>query len=400
MAPRQEHRRDPGLPSQGNTLPSQTRAPSQHSAGARTECRVKHPHPTPAHPVAHPVARCTAFAAVVAIGSLSMSAPASASPVGTTTQSVVTTAGTVTDPLAATPADNGKPLGSTSAAALAEATSTLVQAQHLTDSTSMPAKEAKRIEEAAAEVRELVTASAALADRTERASRSAERTTPPGPADGEAGDDAPVSPDTVSTADLTAATEALAALLQEPAADTVSDVVPGPSDEEIAAKKAEARAKAEAKAAAKAEARRQKAADLAAQADKYGNGRIPGNLLCDLSFARGEELRCDAALAIEELNKAFAKKFGHDLTVNDTYRSYGEQVAVRATRGALAAPPGTSNHGLGQAIDLGGGISTFRSAEYRWMAANAGKFGWIHPAWAEPGGSKPEAWHWEYDTGA
>jgi hypothetical protein len=30
------------------------------------------------------------------------------------------------------------------------------------------------------------------------------------------------------------------------------------------------------------------------------------------------------------------------------------------------------------------------------MKANAGRFGFFHPAWAEPGGGKPEAWHWEY----
>ncbi|GAB4087097.1 hypothetical protein GCM10028784_37270 [Myceligenerans cantabricum] len=139
---------------------------------------------------------------------------------------------------------------------------------------------------------------------------------------------------------------------------------------------------------------------LAGAAMRYGNGRIPSSALCDLSFAPGHELRCDAAVAIEELNVAFGAVFGRHLTVTDSYRSYEAQVAVKASKGALAAPPGTSNHGWGQAVDLGGGIQGFGTAEYRWMAANAGASGWIHPTWAEPSGSKPEAWHWEYGTGA
>ncbi|MBL0887636.1 hypothetical protein HGK34_15345 [Myceligenerans sp. I2] len=127
---------------------------------------------------------------------------------------------------------------------------------------------------------------------------------------------------------------------------------------------------------------------------------MPSSLLCSLGFDSGEQLRCDAALAAGKLNRAFRAAFGRNLTINDSYRSYADQVAVAASRGALAAPPGTSNHGLGQALDLGGGISTFGTAEYRWMVANAGKYGWKHPGWAEPGGSKPEPWHWEYGTGA
>ena len=60
----------------------------------------------------------------------------------------------------------------------------------------------------------------------------------------------------------------------------------------------------------------------------------------------------------------------------------------------LAAVPGTSNHGLGQAIDLGCGIQNYRSDRWLWMEANGADFGWHHPAWAK---SSPfEPWHWEY----
>jgi hypothetical protein len=30
------------------------------------------------------------------------------------------------------------------------------------------------------------------------------------------------------------------------------------------------------------------------------------------------------------------------------------------------------------------------------MTANAGRFGFVQPDWAGPGGEKPEPWHWEY----
>ena len=30
------------------------------------------------------------------------------------------------------------------------------------------------------------------------------------------------------------------------------------------------------------------------------------------------------------------------------------------------------------------------------MKANAGRFGFLHPDWAEPGHETREPWHWEY----
>ena len=68
---------------------------------------------------------------------------------------------------------------------------------------------------------------------------------------------------------------------------------------------------------------------------------------------------------------------------------------ARAKRG-LAAPPGTSNHGSGFAVDLCGGIESFGTKAHAWMKANAGRYGWNHPGWAEPRGSSPEPWHWEW----
>ena len=84
------------------------------------------------------------------------------------------------------------------------------------------------------------------------------------------------------------------------------------------------------------------------------------------------------------------------LCVTDSYRDYGAQVDVYQRKPELAAIPGTSNHGWGVAVDLCGGAQSFGTATYAWLKANAPRFGWHHPSWAEPGGSKPEPWHWEY----
>ncbi len=65
----------------------------------------------------------------------------------------------------------------------------------------------------------------------------------------------------------------------------------------------------------------------------------------------------------------------------------------------MAATPGTSNHGWGLALDLGGGINSWGTTERAWMVANAPAAGWISPDWAQPGRGKEEPWHWEF-TGA
>ena len=30
------------------------------------------------------------------------------------------------------------------------------------------------------------------------------------------------------------------------------------------------------------------------------------------------------------------------------------------------------------------------------MSVNAGRFGFLHPAWADQGGGREAPWHWEY----
>jgi cell wall-associated NlpC family hydrolase len=127
----------------------------------------------------------------------------------------------------------------------------------------------------------------------------------------------------------------------------------------------------------------------------YANGRVPASQLCRLGVA-GHMLRCDAAAAYRQLSDAFAAAFGSPLCITDSYRSYAAQVAAFREKPALAAVPGTSNHGWGVAVDLCGGINVEDSPQSAWMRANAGRFGFVHPPWAQPGGEKPEPWHWEF----
>lgn len=212
-----------------------------------------------------------------------------------------------------------------------------------------------------------------------------------------------------SAASIEKMTTSLQRLITKADGDAVVSVKAGPTPAEIAAAKKAAEERREARAARAAErqaakaqaaaaARVAEAKQMAEAAKSYGNGQIPASVLCGLGWASGELLRCDAAAGLENLNSAFRAAFGRNLSVTDGYRSYAEQVSVAATKGGLAAVPGTSNHGLGQAVDLSGGIESFGTAEHAWMVANAGKYGWKHPAWAQAGGSKPEAWHWEYGT--
>jgi hypothetical protein len=131
-------------------------------------------------------------------------------------------------------------------------------------------------------------------------------------------------------------------------------------------------------------------------APKGVSGLLDPSTLCALSWAPSKLLRCDAAAALEQLNQAYLAHFGKNISITDAYRDYASQVLVYMTKPNLAARPGTSNHGWGLAVDLGGGVNSFGTSEYNWMKQNAPAYGWNHPAWAEPGSSRPEPWHWEF----
>lgn len=208
--------------------------------------------------------------------------------------------------------------------------------------------------------------------------------------------DAPTDTATDAAAEPTAGAAAVADTPADPAAARLTAAV-----DKVATLTAEVQVvtqqtteAAAAAAAAAAEAARKEAQRTSL--DSYSNGQIPASALCELDFAPGQQLRCDAAEALEQLNGAFVAAFGSNLVITDSYRSYSQQVACRAQKGSLCATPGTSNHGSGTAVDLGGNAYSFGTDQHDWMLAHAEEFGWTLPDWARASGSKPEPWHWEY----
>ncbi|MDD4080005.1 MAG: M15 family metallopeptidase [Eubacteriales bacterium] len=122
-------------------------------------------------------------------------------------------------------------------------------------------------------------------------------------------------------------------------------------------------------------------------------------------------LRREAAKALEELFAA-AKEAGHSLVAVSGYRSYASQNAIYRRKvsntgsaekaGLLVALPGSSEHQLGLAVDLGRASSTQlnysfgRSREGQWVSENAHCFGFIvryRAEWTEVTGIAEEPWH-------
>lgn len=127
-----------------------------------------------------------------------------------------------------------------------------------------------------------------------------------------------------------------------------------------------------------------------------------------------DQLRDEAATALESLLKA-GRKDGHALTMLSAYRSYERQQALfnqyKARYGIeyttrISTPPGTSEHQLGLAADLGLANSSCdlkacfgETAGGKWLAENAQRFGYIirYPAGGEKiTGYKYEPWHLRY----
>ena len=129
----------------------------------------------------------------------------------------------------------------------------------------------------------------------------------------------------------------------------------------------------------------------------YANGSAPATAMCAASEG-GPLLRCDAAVAYRLLAASFEEQFGTPLCVTGGYRTLDQQVSLFASKPALAARPGTSNHGWGVAVDLCGGVESFGTPQHEFVVATAPLFGWHHPSWAAAGGSRPEPWHFEFGT--
>lgn len=141
-------------------------------------------------------------------------------------------------------------------------------------------------------------------------------------------------------------------------------------------------------------------ADVVDAAQGLVNGKIPKSELTRISGAnpnyRAGILLDPAAKSWEAMLKAAAAD-GVRLYHSDTYRSWETQNAAylayrRGERGPgiIVAPPGTSKHGAGLAIDMtdGKGILSKSTAQWQWLSQNGARFGWY--------GISSEAWHWEY----
>ena len=133
------------------------------------------------------------------------------------------------------------------------------------------------------------------------------------------------------------------------------------------------------------------------------NGHMPASAMCLVPWGTDtlgspQYLRCDAEAALTRMNEAFRAQFGASIALDLTYRSYDEQVKMRATLGPIAAKPGTSNHGLGLALDVPEqpDVYGFGTPRYEWLLANGPSFGWDAPASARQGAAYPEYWHIEY----
>lgn len=134
-----------------------------------------------------------------------------------------------------------------------------------------------------------------------------------------------------------------------------------------------------------------------AQSEPWGghsNGRIPDSALGALTTAAGHKMHPNAAQAFDKMNNDYKSKFGTFMTVNESYRTYETQVQYKNNPELMAAVPGTSNHGLGLAVDIN--VGGYNSDTYKWLTENAAKYGFVNPPWALQGKGREEPWHWEY----
>jgi hypothetical protein len=117
--------------------------------------------------------------------------------------------------------------------------------------------------------------------------------------------------------------------------------------------------------------------DLGIPADAGGGYDGP------LAYRQGKPMRPDVALAFDRMAGAARREAGLYLSITSAYRSDAEQAELWAANPdpKWVAPPGTSLHRYGTELDLG------PPAAYAWLAANAGRFGFVQRY-------KWEAWHY------
>ncbi|MDL2228664.1 M15 family metallopeptidase [Treponema sp. OttesenSCG-928-L16] len=122
----------------------------------------------------------------------------------------------------------------------------------------------------------------------------------------------------------------------------------------------------------------------------------------------GLTLRKAAADSLEEMAAA-ARAEGITLVASSAYRSYEYQEEVYArnvrqygqeTADRESARPGRSQHQLGLVVDFGSIDDSFAETKAgRWMALNAGRFGWslsFPQGYEAVTGYRWESWHYRY----
>jgi D-alanyl-D-alanine carboxypeptidase len=131
-----------------------------------------------------------------------------------------------------------------------------------------------------------------------------------------------------------------------------------------------------------------------------------------VSISDGQQMRQEAATALSKLITG-AKAQGLAISPLSGYRSYTTQVSVynnevkqfgQAVADSESARPGTSEHQTGLAVDVGGGGCGIedcfgKTAEGKWLAANAYKYGFIIRYTTEKQpitGYRAEPWHIRY----
>jgi LAS superfamily LD-carboxypeptidase LdcB len=156
------------------------------------------------------------------------------------------------------------------------------------------------------------------------------------------------------------------------------------------------------------------------------NGNLPASILVSTPGQAGgpEVILVEPAARAWRALAAAAKEAGHTLKISgpaSAYRTYAEQERlfrqrfttkpVSSTRRqwqgqtwylrpgmALAAIPGTSNHGRGLAVDTGEerdgdtGTESIDDGTLKWLVKNEGRFGFSHEVQSEP-------WHLRYWAG-
>ncbi|MDR3275710.1 MAG: M15 family metallopeptidase [Treponema sp.] len=127
------------------------------------------------------------------------------------------------------------------------------------------------------------------------------------------------------------------------------------------------------------------------------------------TISRGDlMLRRAAGTALEEMAAA-ARTGGVTLMASSAYRSYDYQVTVynrnvaemgREVADRESARPGYSQHQTGLVVDFGSITDEFAGTSAgRWMAANAGRFGWslsFPDGYEAVTGYRWESWHYRY----